>query len=58
MDDDQDFPVDPASLLPFVCVLMPANPNAVQIANSEKFIGEKAGGIELSTDDDVDRRVD
>jgi hypothetical protein len=41
-DDERDFLRDPASLLPFVCELMPANPDAVQIANSKKYIGEKA----------------
>jgi hypothetical protein len=41
-DDDRDFPRDPASLLPFVCELMPVDPDAVQIANSKKYIGEKA----------------
>jgi hypothetical protein len=42
MDDDRDFPVDPASLLPFVCELMPANPDAVLLPDSEKYLGEKA----------------
>jgi hypothetical protein len=42
MDEERDFPRDPASLLPFVCDLMPANPDAVQIANSKRYIGEKA----------------
>jgi hypothetical protein len=41
-DYDRDCPRDPASLLPFVCELMPANPDAVQIANSKNYIGEKA----------------
>jgi hypothetical protein len=41
-DGDRDFPRDPASLLPFVCELMPVDPDAVQIANSKKYIGEKA----------------
>jgi hypothetical protein len=42
MDDDRDFPRDPAALLPFVCEPMPANPDAVSLPDSEKYLGEKA----------------
>jgi hypothetical protein len=42
MDDNRDFPRDPATLLPFVCELMPANPYAVLLPDSEKHLGEKA----------------
>jgi hypothetical protein len=42
MDDDQDFPRDPATLSPFVCELMPANPDAMSLPDSEKYLGEKA----------------
>jgi hypothetical protein len=43
IDDDRDWsPRDPAKLLPFVCELMPANPNAVLLPDSEKYLGEKA----------------
>jgi hypothetical protein len=41
-DDNRDFPRDPASLLPIVCELMPANPDAVLLPDSEKYLGEKA----------------
>jgi hypothetical protein len=42
MDDNRDFPRDPATLLPFVCELMPANLDAVLLPDSEKYLGEKA----------------
>jgi hypothetical protein len=45
MDEERDFPRDPASLPlvpPFVCELMPANPDAVLLPDSEKCLGEKA----------------
>ncbi|WP_158817884.1 hypothetical protein [Methylocapsa sp. S129] len=41
-EDDRDFARDPASLLPFACKLMPANPRAARLPDSEKYLGEKA----------------
>jgi hypothetical protein len=40
--NDRDFPRDPATLFPFVCELMPANPDAVLLPDSEKYLGDKA----------------
>jgi hypothetical protein len=42
MGDDREFPRGPESLLPFVSELMPANPEAVLLPDSEKYLGEKA----------------
>jgi hypothetical protein len=42
MDDERHLPRDPATLLPFVCELMPPNPDAVMLPHSKKYLGEKA----------------
>jgi hypothetical protein len=42
MDEERDFPRDPASLLPFVCELMPANLDAVLLPDLERYHGKKA----------------
>jgi hypothetical protein len=42
MDEGRHFPRDPATLLPFVCELMPPNPEAVMLPHSKKYLGEKA----------------
>jgi hypothetical protein len=43
IDDDRDFSqMDPARLLPFVCELIPVNPDAVIMADSEQYPGAKA----------------
>jgi hypothetical protein len=43
IDDDRDLPdLDPAKLLPFTRELMPANPDAVLLPLSKKYLGEKA----------------
>jgi len=39
MDEERHFPRDPATLLPFVCELMP--PDAVILPHSKKYPGEK-----------------
>jgi hypothetical protein len=42
MDEERDFPRDPASLQPLVCELMPADLDAVLLPDSEKYHGKKA----------------
>jgi hypothetical protein len=43
IDGDRDFSqMDPARLLPFVCELIPVNPDAVIMSNSEQYLGAKA----------------
>lgn len=57
IDDDRDFSLtDPATLLPFVCELIAANPDAVLLPDSEKYLGEKAsdGDVEESNPNDRD----
>jgi hypothetical protein len=42
-DDHRDFTdLDPAKLFPFVRERIPANPDAVLLPDSEKYIGHKA----------------
>jgi hypothetical protein len=42
-EDDRDFSqMDPGRLLPFVCELTAASPDAVVIPDSEQYLGEKA----------------
>jgi hypothetical protein len=42
MDDDRYFPRDLATLLPFVCELIPSIPEVMLMPNSEQYLGEKA----------------